>query len=86
LLYFSDALEDADILTSLETHAKAMKAALKVTRNHKAIAMKALPEESRMSAEAIFHHHERYYEAEASCAKKNMDDVRSLFEQTGGKT
>jgi DNA-binding PadR family transcriptional regulator len=77
LLYFSDSMDIADILTALEAHLGAMENALATIKNHKAVAIKVLPAENKIWAETIFNHHEQHYKAEAAWVIETIAELSS---------
>lgn len=77
LFYFADCLDDADILGSLEAHARAMDAARQTIESHEAIAMEGLSAEQKAWASVIFCHHKLHDQAEASWAREALAILRN---------
>jgi DNA-binding PadR family transcriptional regulator len=69
LLYFGDSFELSDIRDALDAHASFMLAALAALDAHASAALEHVPADKRTWASAIFDHHRKHYQVEASWAR-----------------
>lgn len=70
VFYYSDHLEKDDIAKSLHLHIENLNGSLKRIEEHRKFALVHIQEDAKSSAEIIFDHHVKHFQAEIEWAQK----------------
>jgi DNA-binding PadR family transcriptional regulator len=70
--FFSDCIDPEALREGLKRHAAAMRGAVRGIEAHRAESLGMIPPEHRASAEAIFGHHLKHYQAELEWAEEAL--------------
>lgn len=73
--YFSDSLNNTELVDNLRLHTQHMKQVLNIIGQHREETLRYLPEESKGSADMIFLHHILHYQAELSWAEQAVQKM-----------
>lgn len=75
-LFFSDSIDRGDFLAALEQHIGKLNASLARIDEHKKETLPFLPHDMRISANLIFEHHIRHYQAEIGWAEQAISNIK----------
>lgn len=76
LFYFSDHVEQAELLASLARHVENLHRSLARIEEHRDLTLPHLPGAMRTSADIIFEHHAAHYRAEIGWAEKAIKSIQ----------
>lgn len=76
VFYFSDHLETAEILESLERHLTVLRKSLRHIEEHQAQTIEHLPAPMKRSANSIFTHHAVHIQAEITWAEQTIHELQ----------
>ncbi len=74
--YFSDYLDNKDLLDSLQQHVIELNHTLTGLEQHRKEMIESIPEDVRVSANIIFEHHIMHYKAELAWAEQSIYNMK----------
>lgn len=75
-LFFSDYIDRSDFLDALEQHVRNLNESLARIDEHKKETLPFLPRDMQISANLIFEHHIRHYQAEIDWAEQAISSIK----------
>lgn len=76
--YFSDSLDQNEMVNSLEIHIGVMKKTLEKLNIHHRETLEYMPESYKISANIIFEHHIMHYKAELAWAEQSCNTLKEV--------